>query len=177
LQLLAYLNVLRPWPAPERTFGVARLAPVGVFYVSLRGKYPSERNRLEALASPEQARRLAYRHTGRFDQSVLGYLDSRPDARQGDQFNYRLTTEGQVHRNAKEALSAAELAALLDSIETNLRRMGGQVYAGVAGVSPYRKGSATACQQCDYRSICRIDPWTHPFRLLKDLGAAGATPR
>ena len=23
-----------------------------------------------------------------------------------------------------------------------------------------------ACAQCDFRSICRIDPWTHRYRML-----------
>ena len=34
-------------------------------------------------------------------------------------------------------------------------------------VAPYRKGTMTACKRCDYQSICRIDPWTHRFRVLK----------
>jgi ATP-dependent helicase/DNAse subunit B len=37
-------------------------------------------------------------------------------------------------------------------------------------VDPYRKGAATACDYCDYATICRIDPWTHPYRRLR--GAA-----
>jgi ATP-dependent helicase/DNAse subunit B len=44
--------------------------------------------------------------------------------------------------------------------------MGIEIFAGAAAVSPYRKGATTACDQCGYRSICRIDPWTHRFRLL-----------
>ena len=39
--------------------------------------------------------------------------------------------------------------------------------SGRAEVAPYRKGAAIACDQCSYRSICRIDPWTHQFRVLR----------
>src|SRR5581483_3339412 len=67
LQLAAYLNVLRRWPNPRPIFGVPRLTPAGVFYVNLRGKYDRGQNRDEALAGVEAARKLAYRHTGRFD--------------------------------------------------------------------------------------------------------------
>ena len=64
-------------------------------------------------------------------------------------------------------MPSAEFAALLDSVETNLKRMGQEIFSGLASVSPYRKGSATACDQCVYHSICRIDPWTYSFRVLK----------
>jgi ATP-dependent helicase/nuclease subunit B len=169
LQLLTYLNVARSWRNPREQFGVGRLIPAGVFYVSLRGSYGSERNRRDALADADAARQLAYRHTGRFDKDALHLLDSRPDARKGDQFNYRITKHGRVYKNSGEALSAAEFAALLDSVESNLREMGRQIYSGAAEVSPYRKGTMTACDYCDYRAICRIDPWTHKFRVLRKV--------
>jgi len=43
-------------------------------------------------------------------------------------------------------------------------------------VAPFRKGSVTACDHCQYQGICRIDPWTHPFRVLRqsDPGAGEA---
>ncbi len=166
LQLLTYLNVLRHWPNPLERFGSARLLPVGVFYVNLRGKYERGKNRLDALADPEQARKLAYRHTGRFDTRALPQLDGRPDARQGDQFNYRLTNDGHVNKVSREALPTADFEALLSSVEANLKKMGRDIFSGVAKVAPFRKGGATACDQCDYRPICRIDPWTHSFRVL-----------
>jgi ATP-dependent helicase/nuclease subunit B len=167
LQLLAYLNVLRRWPNPAGLFGVAGLLPVGVFYINLKGKYSFEQNRFDALADPQSARKAAYRHAGRFDLRALPQLDARPDARQGDQFSYRLTNSGQLYKNSQEALSSAEFEALLDSVERTLGRMGREIFAGVAGVAPFRKGAVTACEQCDYRPICRIDPWAHPFRVLK----------
>jgi ATP-dependent helicase/nuclease subunit B len=175
LQLLAYLNVLRHWPNPREWFDVTRLAPAGVFYVNLRGRYQRAPNRVEALAEqPGAARKSAYRHTGRFDARVLRQLDARPNAKEGDQFNYRLTKAGEIHKNCREALGTAEFEALLDSVETNLQSMGQQIYEGVAGVAPYRRGAATACDQCDYRSICRIDPWTHRYRVLRKAEPEGA---
>jgi len=59
LQLLSYLNVLRHWPNPKAIFGADLIEPAGVFYVNLRGKYEREANRVDALAQPEQDRRLA----------------------------------------------------------------------------------------------------------------------
>ena len=167
LQLLAYLNVVRDWPNPEEIFGASRLVPAGVFYVNLRGRYDGAKNRLEALEDPGQARNLAYRHTGRFDVRALRLLDSRADVRAGDQFNYRLKNDGELSKASREALLTHQFEALLNSVSTNLQRMGRQIFAGLAKVDPYRRGLATACQQCDYRPICRIDPWTHHYRVLR----------
>jgi len=172
LQLLAYLNVLRRWPNPCEFFGAPRLVPAGVFYVNLRGKYDRAPNRHDALAEVERARRLAYRHSGRFDARVLRKLDGRPDARQGDQFNYRLNNDGSLHKGSREALATDEFEALLEATEANLIRLGREIFSGAARVDPFRKGAMTACDQCGYQSICRIDPWTHRYRVLKKLEAA-----
>ena len=167
LQLLTYLNVLRRWPNPQARFGVEHILPAGVFYVSLRGKYERGRNRREALGGTAEARRLAYRHAGRFDIRALRRLDARTDASEGDQFNYRLTKTGELRKGSAEALDAAEFTRLLDSVEAMLRDMGRRVFAGEAQVAPYRKGTETACDRCDYQAVCRMDPWTHSFRRLK----------
>jgi ATP-dependent helicase/nuclease subunit B len=167
LQLAAYLNVLRRWPEPKALFGVQQLIPAGVFYVNLRGKYGRDHNRSQALANREAARKLAYRHLGRFDTATLNLLDSRPDAAGGDQFNYRKKKDGELHKRSREALDTAEFEALLDSVEANLKRMGEEIFTGVARVHPFRKGTFTACTYCEYRPICRFDPWTQSYRVLK----------
>jgi len=172
LQLLAYLNVLRHWPDPRNVFGAAQLVPAGVFYVNLRGKYERESNRTDALADTDHARRLAYRHTGRFDARALRRLDARAEVRTGDQFNYRLNADGGLRKDSREALPPEVFARLLEDTEANLQRLGREIFSGIAAVAPYRKGTTTACDHCDYRAICRIDPWTHPFLVLRAKGAA-----
>jgi ATP-dependent helicase/nuclease subunit B len=168
LQLLAYLNVMRQWASGREPFGAERLIPAGVFYVGLRERYERGNSRLDALDEPEQIRRRAYRHAGRFDVAAIPFLDG-SGARTGEQFNYRITKEGELFRNSLECLSTSDFIELLDTVEANLKKMGSEIFSGKAAISPYRKGAMTACDQCDYRPICRIDPWTHPFRLLKRI--------
>ena len=174
LQLLTYLGVLRQWPSPKDKFGVERLEPVGVFYVNLRGRFGAERNRVDALTEPEQSRRMAYRHFGRYNLSALPYLDSRADSQQGDQFSYRFNKNGQLHARCREALAPEVFQALLSDSEATLREMAQRVFAGSVEVGPYRKGQVTACDQCTYQAICRIDPWTHPFRVLSFNARSGS---
>jgi len=167
LQLLGYLAAMRHWPNPRALLGVERLVPAGVFYVNLRGQYDGGDTRAEALADVEASRCRAYRHTGRFSMDALPKLDNRPDAKTGDQFNYRRTKDGSLHKGSTEALPRAEFEALLDRVEMQLTEMGRAIFAGAARVDPYRKGSETPCKFCDYRAVCRIDPWTHRYRVLR----------
>ncbi|HEY5233126.1 MAG TPA: PD-(D/E)XK nuclease family protein [Verrucomicrobiae bacterium] len=166
LQLPAYLNVLRHWKNPREVLGVNRLVPAGVFYVNLRGEYRGGGTRAEILADADEARRKAYRHTGRFDADILDKLDR---AGAADQFNYRLNSDGSLRKGSVEAMPRAEFEKLLDGVETQLREMGGQIFSGAAQVDPYRKGKQTPCEFCDYQAACRIDRWTHPYRVLRAM--------
>ena len=162
LQLLAYLAAVRSWP-PE-ILGVDHIFPAGVFYVNLRGQFESGGSREEILADTEESRRSAYRHAGRFDGAALDRLDH---AKGEDQFSYRLKQDGSLRKGQTEALPRAEFLALLDQVESKLREMGDGIFAGSAQVDPYRKGAVTACDYCDYRPVCRIDQWTHQWRILR----------
>jgi ATP-dependent helicase/nuclease subunit B len=116
------------------------------------------------LADADEARRKAYRHTGRFDADVLPQLDRTGAA---DQFNYRRNNDGSLRKGSVEAMPHAEFEKLLDGVETQLRTMGERIFSGAAQVDPYRKGRQTPCEFCDYQAACRIDKWTHQYRPLR----------
>jgi len=156
--------VLRHWTDPHSVLGVGQLVPAGAFYVNLRGQYESSGTRVAAPDKADEARKRAYRHTGRFDASALPKLDRLAAA---DQFNYRLNKDGTLRKGSTEALPRAEFEKLLDRVETQLRGMSHAIFSGAARVDPYRKGTETPCAFCDYRAVCRIDPWTHRYRVLR----------
>ena len=163
LQLPAYLNALRHWKNPRGKFGADRLIPAGVFFVNLRGQFEGGKTRDEVLDTAD-ARKLAYRHHGRFDAGTLPKLDR---AGAADQFNYRLNQDGSLRKGSSEALPRGEFEKLLDGVESRLKEMGRAIFSGEAKVDPYRKGAETPCEFCDYASVCRIDPWTHQWRVLR----------
>lgn len=167
LQLPGYLAAARRWTRLRAVPGVAKLIPAGFFYVNLRGKYDSSATREDALVDAGESRRLAYRHTGRFSVDALPKLDKRPEAKTGDQFNYRRNKDGSLDKRSTEALPRVEFEGLLDRVETQLTGMGRAIFGGEAKVDPYRKGNETPCPFCDYRAVCRIDPWTHRYRVLR----------
>lgn len=164
LQLAAYLSALTQMPDIRRVFGVERLVPAGVFYVNLRGEFENGKTRGEVLGREGGRSRAAYRHAGRFDSGILEKLDS---AGAADQFNYSLNQNGSLRKSQADPLGPEEFRAWLGRVETQLRRIGDEIFSGRAQVDPYRKGSETPCDYCDYSAACRVDPWTHRFRVLK----------
>ncbi len=66
---------------------------------------------------------------------------------------------------------AADFRKLLTHVETELVRMGREIYDGSIAVNPYQNGRKVACDECDYKSICRFDPWSQPYRVLKRASA------
>jgi ATP-dependent helicase/nuclease subunit B len=83
------------------------------------------------------------------------------------QFNFKFKQDGSPSRVVKDMMEASEFNALLDEVENLIREMGGNIFTGHAAVDPFRKGRFTACEHCDFQSVCRIDPWTHLWRVLK----------
>jgi ATP-dependent helicase/nuclease subunit B len=167
LQLLSYLGVLQHLAGPEMIFGAPKLSPAGVFYVPLNGGGGRlGATRAEVLDGGDAARRVAYQHSGRFLAEALERFDNRGLSR-GDQFKFFRKVNGSLGARANDALPTAEFAALREKIEGHLRDYARRIFAGESDVSPFRIGGETACDRCDFRSVCRFDPWIQPFRELR----------
>jgi ATP-dependent helicase/nuclease subunit B len=156
-------------PPPHSAFRIPHSAfqPAGVFYVPLHGASGSTGERAETLSEDEDDRRATYQHAGRFDFAQRALLDARLGGAASGQFKLRLNRDGDLIARGSDALSTAEFTALLTQVEANLRRLGEAIFAGEISVSPVRlSASDKACDRCDYRAICRFDPWTQPYRAL-----------
>jgi ATP-dependent helicase/DNAse subunit B len=64
-------------------------------------------------------------------------------------------------------LPRAEFNSLREKIEGHLRDYARRIFEGETIVLPFRIGSETACDRCDFRSVCRFDPWVQPYRELR----------
>ncbi len=156
LQLPAYLAALEQLPEARATLEVTSLTPAGIFYVNLRGEFVSEKNRTDALADSAATIRQGFQHAGRFDATFYNKLDPRGTK---EQFK--------THHASRNQLDPAAFRGLLTRAMDNLRRFGKEIYSGAIAPAPFRKGSETACNFCEYAAICRFDPWTQAFRALK----------
>jgi len=166
LQLPAYLSVLRHLDAARKLSGVGRLVPAGVFYVNLRGQFEHGDTRREMLEKQEQFRQRRYQYSGRFDLTALPCLDDR-NAAEGSQFKYKLNADGQPDARNTDLMRPEAFSEMLDHVEAELVRMGGEIYCGVISPNPFQKGSERACDKCQFQGICRFDPWVDSFRVLR----------
>jgi ATP-dependent helicase/nuclease subunit B len=140
-----------------------------MFYVNLRKSVERVENRWEALESDTERDRGAYQHRGRFDQAMLRYFDNRPahgGELAGDQFPYRLKTNGEFHRGKRGPMESAGFRELLRQTKDKISELGAAIFRGEVKPDPYQHKTRTACDLCDYQSICRIDPHSHEFRVL-----------
>ena len=171
LQLLSYLGVLRNSPDLTRTLGVDRVEPIGVFYISMRPERLSTESRAEGLEKAEEAAAVSYRHQGRFDRSFLSYLDTRGVSK-GDQFVYSKNKDGEFSVRGNQALASETFRQLESQVEERLRTFGRRIYQGQIEAAPYQIKKERACEFCEFRSVCRFDPWTGGFRVLREGGTS-----
>jgi ATP-dependent helicase/nuclease subunit B len=167
LQLAAYLATIRSHPEISRELGHSALEPGGVFYITLRNRPAREEHRTASANASGKAGK-AYQHLGRYRLDLLPALDSGQPNNPSGQFNYRFKNDGTLYANSIEAMQPGEFLKLLDSVEDQLKTIGRGILSGDTRVDPYRKGSTKACDRCDYQAICRIDPWSHSYRILTE---------
>ncbi len=163
LQLLSYLGVLRRVAGLEKHFDVKEIYPAGVFFIPLRGK-PSSGVRGDIIATTT-ADSAAFQHSGRFDVAALPQLDNRGE-KKGTQFKYKFNKDDSLAKTGNEALPTNDFTALLDKIESDLRRHGESIFSGEAAARPFRKGKLIACTYCEFKTVCRFDSWVNPFNVL-----------
>ncbi|HSH94457.1 MAG TPA: PD-(D/E)XK nuclease family protein [Roseimicrobium sp.] len=170
LQLPAYLAALLAISKDGLGTGLA-LEPAGFFYVNLQGggaAKPSSRSEIVGRTATEQ--RKTYQHLGRFDFSHLSLLDSRGE-KSGDQFKYTINKDGTLRARSTDPLPTNAFQDLLKQTEVTLRSLAQRIYSGETGVNPARTKKYLACEYCPHQPVCRIDPWTHPYRMLKNEAA------
>jgi ATP-dependent helicase/nuclease subunit B len=166
LQLLAYLGALSQFNEQLGIANLSRVIPAGAFYVALKSGARSAASREEEGAQREASRRAAYQHRGRFDGRHLDKFDA-TGAKKGEQFRYSKNADGEFSSRGNEALSSEDFLSLIRHAENFVRQHGRDIYAGQVKVAPYRWKQKTACDFCLYRAVCRFDPWTQPFRVLR----------
>lgn len=164
LQLAAYalaLSGLTGWFESERP---KRATPAGVFYVGLIDRPERARSRAE-MPNPEDARAVSHLHRGRFRASAFPLLDRTAGKVGPRQFAFNFTRDGSL-RQGGDAMNDEDFDAWLARIDLAIRDVGKRLLAGDVPVSPFRKGTLTACDYCDLRAVCRFDPWTQAYRRL-----------
>jgi ATP-dependent helicase/nuclease subunit B len=166
-QLPAYLLALTRMKEVAAHFKVEKLAAAGCFLLPLRATAERKKSRREALQDANNSKRGRYMHEGLFDVSHLNLFDAKAPGETSGQFNYRLTKAGEPWSNSFNALKPREFSALLERSEELMREFGRRIYEGDIAIRPYKHGTTTPCDRCDYQPVCRFDPWMQKYNVLR----------
>ncbi len=160
LQLLTYLALLAKTDPERLGVSVACVRPVGAFYIPIQGTPPDKKSRSELFKQSPEEQRRAYMHRGLFDEAYASFLDATGNVRKNDQFAF--------HHNSKNKLTHEEFGRQMNHVLRTIESFSSRILAGEASVLPYRDGaSETACDDCDFNSVCRFDKMLHAFRVLE----------
>ncbi|MCD6340317.1 MAG: PD-(D/E)XK nuclease family protein [Verrucomicrobia bacterium] len=171
VQLQLPLYVLAAKALAEHWADGVRAEPIGMFHVPLRPRREKS-NQSTELSEEEaraRARQKSYRHRGRFDIGALDLLARPPKEGAAEepvslQFSY--PKKRALQKNYKDPVSAEEFAAILEHSRKLAEEFGKRILEGDIAVSPYSFRGQKACDTCPWAAVCRIDPWTHRFRVL-----------
>lgn len=169
LQLPAYLAALCEVADGSELLRGRRARPAGMFYVRLKDAPERVPHRLAEGRSGKR-----FEHTGRFSLEWLPLFDRNHATGGSGQFNYRLKKDGQPYANSHQLIRQPDLEQMLADAREMLRHLGREILAGNVAVDPYRQGTETPCTHCEFKAVCRMDPWTHTFRPLRPVLGATA---
>ena len=159
LQLLVYVLALRC----AQSQGRVEAHSVGAFFMPIE----AAGKKVDLSTSVDKLGGFKRKAKGLFDVDVAFDLDP---IEKGDSklYNFFVTTSGEAlgHYNTRGAMESERFERLLIFAQDKIKSISQDILAGQIAVSPYRRGTATPCQYCDYRALCRFDWQTHTCRTL-----------
>ncbi len=158
-QLLAYLAVLEAVDGSKHF--KYPVTAVGAFYADLNPRFKPAASRAEAMQAIDLPLRDDLKQFGIFDWDYVSKLDP-TGAR--ELFQY----EQEGPNRFFKTLSHEDFRRLLEKTTAELRALGRRIFEGDVTMDPFRHKKKTPCSLCYYSGICRIDPWTHEFRKLRE---------
>jgi ATP-dependent helicase/nuclease subunit B len=176
LQLLTYLLVLQ---ANGRELTGKPLTPAAGFYAQLLRGYQRAEHPDEADDPTSEDFPLRWKPRGVFVGKFLPDLDAQvAPGEYSKVVQAYLKQDGQFgRRDSTDIADAQEFAALLEHVRTRLGQLADGVMSGAVEAAPYRIGTETPCPRCEFRSVCRFEPYVNRYRHLVPLRRGDALDR
>ncbi len=180
LQLIYYMDTMLEIEKKQNSG--KNIAPGGVFYFNIKDPvidYEEELVEEEVLNS-----RLLkeYQMTGVFNSSaeVVNGLDSKIGDNKrstSDVFNGKFSDidKDDIVKSNAMGLSAVNFRELTKFVKGKVTDMANDIADGKIAVNPYKKGEFTACDYCNYNSICTFSKqdFGNTYRRLKKIEKPG----
>ena len=167
LQMLTYLDVAATnsaiWLGEEAD-------PAGVLYVHVHNPMLKLAKELSDMDIEEEVFKK-YKMRGLLidDAAVLNEMDTEIVGA-SKVIPARINKDGSISKTSK-VVSPQDMANLRSFVRTKHQQAGDGMLAGDTRVFPYRMKGKTACDYCNYRSVCQFDP-TDPEQDYRKLAVS-----
>jgi ATP-dependent helicase/nuclease subunit B len=156
LQLLTYLLALEK-NGSQLNAG-QKLSPGAAFCIQLFR--PIRKADPHDAPGPQDARfNLLAKPRGIFDLRVAKQLDNSLTQGGSEVVQLYIKQDGSLgHADNSDAATDAEFTALLRHVERRIGEIVDEIMSGRIDIRPYRVGLETPCPQCEFLSLCRLEP-------------------
>lgn len=158
LQLLLYLDVC--------TSAIPGAKPAGAFYFYVADPLVEADSDLQAVAEEKLREKFQLRGIALSDVEILQAMDD------GDVpcvLPPMHLKNGELKKNAR-ALDEEQFVLLLQHAREVAASLADRLFEGEIHISPVRESSRTACDYCEFQSVCRFDP-NAPDAEVRELSA------
>ncbi|MCK4628876.1 MAG: exodeoxyribonuclease V subunit gamma, partial [Sedimentisphaerales bacterium] len=171
LQLISYLLVLQNHYSLLDGTKTGSIEPAAALYLPIHRqgdshKEPPPEDVLDGhIASTEKLHKAA----GIMNHQWLSVLDHTVNFGQGSSYySFAVNKDGSVRNAGKSGvIEPDEMRRMLTHGRNKLAQMAAEILDGKIDVAPYRLGEKeTPCSHCDYRTFCRFDFSSDPYRQL-----------
>lgn len=168
LQLLVYLDAAMEMEKRKRPGKL--IIPAGIFYYNIKDPIVDITELAEG-ADIENALLDKLRMNGLVNdkEEIIRLMDRGFDKR-SQVLPVSFNKDGSMSKQSS-AVSGEQFAETMSFVRESMGRMGKEMLSGNIAVSPYEMGNRTACDFCDFGSVCGFDE-TQPgysYRRLKDF--------
>lgn len=154
LQLVVYLNAamdLQKKQHPEK-----EVVPAALLYYHVADPVVQAEERL----SPEELNEkllgeLRMNGVVNSDETIIERLDSSAEGK-SNIIPVERKKDGSLSARSS-VLDTQELLTVSEYVNQKIRSLGRKILDGAVSVNPYKKGNASACTYCSYRSVCGFD--------------------
>lgn len=171
IQLVVYMEAAME---TERRKRVEKMViPAGIFYYNIKDPVIEETEEMgEEQIEKELLSKLKMNGLVNSASEVIALLDSSMD-KYSDVIPISYNKDGSLTKNSS-AVNTRQFEAVSTYVRNMIRRMGAEILNGNTQISPYRKGTETGCDYCEFREICGFDEKSLGFeyRRLQEMDNA-----
>ncbi|CAM4519682.1 ATP-dependent helicase/nuclease subunit B [Paenibacillus endophyticus] len=154
LQMLTYLDVLvthaASWLGQPAT-------PAGVLYFHVHNPLLALTNHVTpSEANDRLLKRFKMRGLVTADSNTVKLMDDELDTGYSELLPVALKRDGSFY-SSSSVVTNEQWDVLRHSVRNTISRIGSAIQSGEVSIEPYRMGTKTPCQYCDYKAVCQFD--------------------